>query len=52
MGAGIRLMMVLEHKFHVGYCNYCREWTAFTEAVRGAFICPMCGNFGSPRYGK
>jgi predicted RNA-binding Zn-ribbon protein involved in translation (DUF1610 family) len=50
MGLGKMLMEQLYIKNHVGYCNHCGTWTAFTKRISNAFTCPECGNFGSPGY--
>lgn len=48
MGEGLRFMDRLITDHHVGYCQYCGEWTAFKKHPGNAFTCPMCGRFGSP----
>jgi hypothetical protein len=50
MGLGTALMTDLLVRNHIGYCNNCHEWTTFTKVVSNAFVCPVCGNFGSPGY--
>ncbi len=50
MGLGLALMEKLLVEDHVGYCIHCRDWTAMTKTISGAFTCPMCGNFGTPGY--